>query len=103
MDALMALADHQLAQRYRESGLNSFCNPVGQVPDLPSTEPAAPKTPDSFCKTAEPAPPTHNRGQAVSTKVPRNAACPCGSGVKFKKCCGNPAAPPANSAPGQAA
>jgi hypothetical protein len=26
MDALMALAEHQLAQRYRESGLNSFCN-----------------------------------------------------------------------------
>jgi hypothetical protein len=40
----MALAEHQLAQRYRESGLSSFCNPVGQVPDLPSTEPVAPKT-----------------------------------------------------------
>ncbi len=43
-DVLMALAEHQLAQRYRESGLSSFCNPVGQVPDLPSTEPVAPKT-----------------------------------------------------------
>ena len=27
MDALMAMADAQLAQRYREQGLNSFCNP----------------------------------------------------------------------------
>lgn len=26
--------------------------------------------------------------QAVSTKVPRNAPCPCGSGKKYKKCCG---------------
>jgi len=93
MDALMALAEHQLAQRYRESGLNSFCNPVGQVPDLPSAKPVA--TPST--------PPTHNPGQAVSTKVPRNAACPCGSGVKFKRCCGNPAAPAANSSAGKAA
>jgi hypothetical protein len=23
-----------------------------------------------------------------ATKVPRNAACPCGSGLKYKKCCG---------------
>jgi hypothetical protein len=104
MDALMALAEHQLAEKYRESGLASFCNPaVGQVPDVPSTEPAAPPTPASFCKTAEPAPYPHNPGQAVSSKVPRNAACPCGSGVKFKRCCGNAAAPPANSAPGKAA
>jgi len=37
-DALMALADKQLAQRYRESGVSSFCNaPVGQVSDLPSS------------------------------------------------------------------
>ncbi len=26
--------------------------------------------------------------QAVSTKVPRNSPCPCGSGKKYKKCCG---------------
>lgn len=27
--------------------------------------------------------------QAVSTKVDRNAPCPCGSGKKYKKCCGS--------------
>ena len=27
-------------------------------------------------------------------KPQRNGKCPCGSGVKFKKCCGAPAAPP---------
>lgn len=28
-----------------------------------------------------------------STPVPRGAPCPCGSGVKFKRCCGNSAPP----------
>jgi preprotein translocase subunit SecA len=27
--------------------------------------------------------------QAVSKKVGRNDPCPCGSGKKYKKCCGN--------------
>jgi hypothetical protein len=81
MDALMAVAEHQLAQRYRESGLSSFCNPVGQVPDMPSTKPvAAPTQP------------------AVSKNIPRNAPCPCKSGAKYKKCCGNPAAQELNKA-----
>ena len=26
--------------------------------------------------------------QAVSNKVGRNEPCPCGSGLKYKKCCG---------------
>jgi len=84
MDALMALAEHQLAQRYRESGLTSFCNPVVQVPDLPSTEPVAPKTAGSFCEKPK--------------MVPRNAQCPCGSGAKFKRCCGKNAPPVLNRA-----
>jgi uncharacterized protein len=29
--------------------------------------------------------------QRMSTKVGRNEPCPCGSGKKFKKCCGGPA------------
>ena len=40
----------------REQGINSFRNPVGQVPDLPSTKPVA--------TAATP---------AVSKNVPRNA------------------------------
>ena len=87
-DALMALADKQLAQRYRESGLSSFCNPpaptpVGQVSDLPSSNPAD----SSFCKTAPAAP-------AAPKLTPRNAQCPCNSGQKYKRCCGGAAAPP---------
>ncbi len=33
----------------------------------------------------------------VSRKVGRNEPCPCGSGTKFKKCCGSPAAQRINS------
>jgi len=75
MDALMALAESQLAQRFRETGFDSFCKPVGQVPDLPSTKPVTAPTPP-----------------AISNKIPRNAPCPCRSGAKYKKCCGGPAA-----------
>jgi hypothetical protein len=56
MDALMALAEHQLAQRYRESGLNSFCNPASPAPA-------------SFCNPAPTTP-------AVSKNIPRNAPAP---------------------------
>jgi preprotein translocase subunit SecA len=40
-------------------------------------------------------PPPREEGdmqQAVSSKVPRNAPCPCGSGKKFKQCHGRPGA-----------
>jgi hypothetical protein len=81
MDALMALAEHQLAQRYRESGLSSFCSPVA---------PAAPAS-TSFCNPSTP-------GPTVSKNIPRNAPCPCRSGAKYKKCCGGPAATAVNQA-----
>ena len=84
----MNLAESQLAQRFRESGLSSFCNPVGQVPELPSSKPVAvsptPKT-SSFCNP-------NGSLSALSNKIPRNAPCPCRSGAKYKKCCGGPAA-----------
>jgi len=63
---------------------SSFCNPVGQVPDLPSTGPVAPKTAGSFCETPK--------------MTPRNAPCPCGSGNKYKRCCGKDAPPVLNRA-----
>ena len=91
MDALMAMAESQLAQRYREQGINSFCNPVGQVPDLPSTKSAVPPAATSFCNP-------NGTLSAVSNKIPRNAPCPCRSGAKYKKCCGGPAAQPLNRA-----
>jgi hypothetical protein len=57
---------------------SSFCKPA-------KTAPAAAKTPapSSFCN-----PPA----------TPRNAPCPCGSGVKYKRCCGKNAPPVLNTA-----
>jgi hypothetical protein len=74
LDALLAQADHQLAEQYRAGGLSSFCTPGVVIPP-PAT---------SFCRTPK--------------STPRNAPCPCRSGAKYKKCCGNPAAPAVNKA-----
>jgi tetratricopeptide (TPR) repeat protein len=40
-------------------------------------------------------PPRTYPGETVRSqpKVPRNAPCPCGSGTKFKRCCGSPGSP----------
>lgn len=58
-----------LAYRYR--GLESApYGPVGPTGLEPTTEPPQP---------------------VQSQKVGRNQPCPCGSGKKYKKCCGNPA------------
>ena len=51
--------------------------PVGRVM---TPEPAVPES-------APPAP-------GVSESAPRNAPCPCGSGLKYKYCCGSPLGPP---------
>jgi len=115
-DALMALADKQLAQRYRESGLSSFCNaPVGQVSDLPSSpkhdsdlirtdtqsQTSNQWSTGSFCNPAVGQVsdlPSSNSASGSFCKttpetpaapklIPRNAPCPCGSGQKYKRCC----------------
>jgi len=79
-DALAALADKQLCQQYREHGLSSFCQP-----EVPSA--------GSFCKPDAPPAQTPTAAPAAGSKAPRNAPCPCGSGAKYKRCCGNPAGP----------
>jgi hypothetical protein len=93
MDALMALAEQQLAQRFREQGLAGFT--TGIPTPTPATAPQAPAEMASNCKPAAAVPaPT----SWFSRNSPRNAKCPCGSGAKFKRCCGNPAAQPLNRA-----
>jgi hypothetical protein len=81
-DALMAMAEHQLAQRYREQGLAGF---TGVPTPAPATAPQAPAPMASNCKPAATIP-------APTPSFPRNAPCRCGSGAKYKRCCGNPAA-----------
>jgi uncharacterized protein YecA (UPF0149 family) len=42
---------------------------------------------------AVPAEPAQQPATATPVGVPRNAACPCGSGNKYKRCCGSNAPP----------
>jgi len=152
-DALMALADKQLAQRYRDYGMAAFTG----APTAPATAPPAASAPcspkhlsdliraeaqsqpnnlasspkhvsdlirteaqsqtnnqwsmGSNCKPAaaptpapaKPAPSSPKQplpglirtepGAQMRTNgrrnTPRNAPCPCNSGQKFKRCCGN--------------
>ena len=92
MGALMAMADAQLAQRFREQGLNSFCNPAPPPP--PTTPPAA----SSFCKPVGQVPDLPSTKPAAPKMMPRNAPCPCGSGAKYKRCHGKDAPPVLNQA-----
>ena len=122
-DALMALADKQLAQRYRESGLSSFCNPAPTtplppkiesdlIPDQTNSKTQDSRSTGSFCKTAVgqvsdlPSSAkadgsfckTTPSAPAAPKLTPRNAQCPCNSGQKYKRCCGKDAPPVLNKA-----
>jgi hypothetical protein len=89
----MALAEQQIAQRFREQGLAGFTG-VAPTP-APATAPQAPAEMASNCKPAAAEP---VRTPWFGRNAPRNAKCPCGSGAKFKRCCGNPAAQALNRA-----
>jgi len=58
--------------------------------ERPTWEPRQPARPGTRAPASTPAmpppPPEPIRG---SSKVARNAPCPCGSGLKYKKCCGS--------------
>ena len=59
--------DRQLAAKYRRQSLEANAQ-IDAMMAMPIPPPAA--QPSSFCKT------------------PRNAECPCKSGLKYKRCCG---------------
>jgi hypothetical protein len=76
-DELKAIAKADVDAIMAERALSSFCKPGETLP--PALKPVT-----SFCK---PAPQTG-----------RNAQCPCGSGNKYKRCCGKDAPPVLNQA-----
>jgi hypothetical protein len=82
IERLMGMSDAQL-QQYAIDPAMSY-EPAGQAAPAASSfcEPDAPVTP--FCKPG--------------TATPRNAPCPCGSGDKYKRCCGKNAPPVLNLA-----
>jgi len=65
-----------------EESLKQFDEMLKRELRLPDDSEAPPS---SFCKPAAP--------QAIARSLPRNKPCPCGSGIKYKKCCGNPVSP----------
>jgi hypothetical protein len=75
LEGLMAQADKELGMQTSQG--SSFC-------EEPEPAPAATPDPETlFCKT---------------DATPRNALCPCGSGTKYKRCCGTTAPPVLNMA-----
>jgi hypothetical protein len=76
---------------------SSFCKPASAAPATP-TKPGG----SSFCKPADSAPATAAKPAGSSfcnpPATPRNAPCPCGSGVKYKRCCGKNAPPQLHTA-----
>jgi uncharacterized protein YecA (UPF0149 family) len=44
--------------------------------------------PDATQPTEPSAPTTSAPGSSFCKQTPRNAECPCGSGAKYKRCCG---------------
>jgi uncharacterized protein YecA (UPF0149 family) len=89
MDALMALAEQQLAERFREEGFAGFSS-VAPIPATPAA--AAVPTPTPMASNCKPAAAVPVTTPGFPRNAPRNAPCPCGSGAKYKRCCGNPAA-----------
>jgi uncharacterized protein YecA (UPF0149 family) len=81
LEQMLGLSDSQIKANRdltRKMADGSFCKPAETPAETPA--PTAPAG-GSFCKPAAATP-------AVSSKVPRNAPCPCGSRQKYKRCCG---------------
>jgi hypothetical protein len=57
--------------------------PAPPAPVHNNAQPVQPAAPPSQAQNV------HNSAQPSSPKVGRNAACPCGSGKKYKRCCQN--------------
>ena len=73
-EELKAIAKADVEAILAERKLSSFCKPADPTPAAPS----------SFCEKPK--------------FTPRNAQCPCGSGTKYKRCCGKNAPPVLNKA-----
>ncbi len=78
-------AVHGAAKAAREAAEAALFGRVTAVRRRP-TEVHEPRAPANFAKQSQSAPP-----DAIQT--PRGAPCSCGSGIKFKRCCGKDAPP----------
>jgi uncharacterized protein YecA (UPF0149 family) len=76
---------------------------MATAPNAEAKRKSAPKQ-QPQAETAENSEKVHNlhkAAQSQTVRLPvepgRNAICPCGSGAKFKRCCGNPVPAPATA------
>ena len=98
---LRAYGQKNPLNEYKREAFFMFENMLGRVRERVTTllshaqfqlqKPQQTPTPEEHQSTLEPdednTEPEQNQPM-VSDKTPRNAPCPCGSGKKFKHCCG---------------
>jgi len=76
----------------RAAGVTSFVGPgIAPAPVAPTPREVAAPPSASTARAAEPSAGVAPKGDGAA-KVGRNDPCPCGSGKKYKKCCGQPGA-----------
>jgi hypothetical protein len=77
-----------------ESDVKTMDQPAQAIPSphIPPTAPVKPMTANVAAKSNQPSatniPITNAKTQPISKHVSRNSPCPCGSGKKYKRCCG---------------
>ena len=94
LDLRRKLLIHKLDGTDTLAAMIRATNPQVLAPDAPTPAPA---------ESVPEAAPTTKRTQSEPTQIARSQPCPCGSGVKYKRCCGRNAPPVLNVALQQAA
>ena len=93
---LRAMGAKDPVVEYRNEGFDMFDNMVAEIRDDTAKriyhtvlrQNAQPIKREQVAKPIEPAGDTKQKPKRVSGKVGPNDPCPCGSGKKYKKCCG---------------
>jgi len=96
-EALAALraiiADPAVPPAVRVKAAIAMLDRAASLPPLAAVPDVQPSLPVLKCcqKNAQPSPPvqpsTPLASPLLDTKIGRNQSCPCGSGIKFKRCC----------------
>ena len=90
---LRAIAHRDPIIEYRNEGSDMFDEMVIGIRELTvrtlyHTTVAAPQKREKVAKPTEPQPQEGKQPKRVASKPGRNDPCPCGSGKKYKNCCG---------------